>query len=154
MEAGFSSQNGDRAWVYTGEQRSVVHFFFVGERIQCKGYSKRNVFCLLLEVFVAWTSSALMVDVLLMKRLKRKCGSGRDNSRKTPVLRVSTHWYNEETSVSMLVEDMSINICFFPSRFEYHMFYVSYTFGTYLLTALFSCVFFFFFLEKLHSSGL
>jgi hypothetical protein len=34
-------------------------------------------------------------------------------------------------SVTMLVDDMSRNKCFF--RFEYHMFYVLYPFVTYLL---------------------
>jgi hypothetical protein len=29
---------------------------------------------------------------LMTKRLKRWCGSGRGNSQKTSVLRVSTHW--------------------------------------------------------------
>jgi hypothetical protein len=43
-------------------------------------------------------------------------------------------------SVSMLVEDMSRNKCFF-FRFEYHMFYVLYPFVTYLLTVphIFNC---------------
>jgi hypothetical protein len=37
-EAGFSTQNGDRALgCTTEEQRSVV--IFVGKRTQCKGYS-------------------------------------------------------------------------------------------------------------------
>jgi hypothetical protein len=49
-------------------------------------------------------------------------------------LRVSTQWSNDGTSVSMLVEDMSRNKCFFFSRFEYHMFYVLDPFVTYLLT--------------------
>jgi hypothetical protein len=48
------------------------------------------------------------------------------------VLCVSTHWQSDGTSVSVLVEDMSRNKCFF--RFEYHVFYVLYQFVTYLLT--------------------
>jgi hypothetical protein len=39
-----------------------------------------------------------------------------------------------ETSVSMLVEDMSRNKCFLFLRLEYHMFYVLYPFVAYLLT--------------------
>jgi hypothetical protein len=74
-----------------------------------------------------------MADVSLMtKRLKRRCRSGWDKSQKTSMLRVSTHWESDGTSVSMLVEDKSRNKCFF-SRLEYHMFYVLYPFVTYLL---------------------
>jgi hypothetical protein len=47
------------------------------------------------------------------------------------MLRVSTHCYSDETSVSMLVEGMTGNV---SSRLEYHMFYVLYPFLTYLLT--------------------
>jgi hypothetical protein len=46
---------------------------------------------------------------------------------------VSKCWQSNETSVSMLVEDMSRNVL---SRFEYHMFYVLYPFVTYILTLL------------------
>jgi hypothetical protein len=41
-----------------------------------------------------------------------------------------------EKVLSMLVKDMSRNICFFFSMFEYLMFYVLYPFVTYLLTPL------------------
>jgi hypothetical protein len=37
----------------TGEQLSLVRFFFVGKWTQCKGYSLRIVSCLRWEVFVA-----------------------------------------------------------------------------------------------------
>jgi hypothetical protein len=74
-----------------------------------------------------------VTDVSLMtKRLKRRCGSGWDNSQKTSMLRVSAHWYSDGTSVSMLMEAMPRNNCF--RRFEYHMFYVLYPFVTCLLT--------------------
>jgi hypothetical protein len=46
--------------------------------------------------------------------------------------RVSTHWQSDGASVSMLAEDMSRNKGF--STFDYHIFYVLYTFVTYLLT--------------------
>jgi hypothetical protein len=48
------------------------------------------------------------------------------------VLQVSTLWKSDGTSVSVLVEDVSRNKCFFP-RFEYHMIYVLYPFVTCLL---------------------
>jgi hypothetical protein len=51
----------------------------------------------------------------MTKRLKRTCRSGWDNSQKTSMLRVSTHWKSDGTSVSMLGEDMSRNKCFFFS---------------------------------------
>jgi hypothetical protein len=34
-----------------------------------------------------------------------RCGSGRDNSQKTSLMRVSTHWWSDGTSVSVSVED-------------------------------------------------
>jgi hypothetical protein len=55
-----------------------------------------------------------------------------DNSQKTSVLRVSTNWKSNWTSVSMLVEDLSRNKVF--SRIKYRMFCVLYPFVTYLLT--------------------
>jgi hypothetical protein len=50
----------------------------------------------------------------MTKKLKRRCGSGWDNAQKTSMLRVSTHWQSDGTSVSILVEDMSRNEGFFP----------------------------------------
>jgi hypothetical protein len=44
--------------------------------------------------------------------------------KNTFMLRVSTNWLIEGTSVSMLMEDMLRNKMFFPPRFDYHMFYV------------------------------
>jgi hypothetical protein len=35
-----------------------------------------------------------MANVSMMKRLKRRCGRARENSQKTSMLRVSTHWDN------------------------------------------------------------
>jgi hypothetical protein len=50
---------------------------------------------------------------LMMRRLKRRCGSGWDNSQNTCMLRVLTHWWDYETGVSVLV-DMSRTKCCFP----------------------------------------
>jgi hypothetical protein len=46
---------------------------------------------------------------LVTKGLKPSCGSGSDDGRKTFMLRVSTHWQSDGTSVPLLVEDMSRN---------------------------------------------
>jgi hypothetical protein len=51
---------------------------------------------------------------------------------KTSILRVSTHWQSEGTSISTLVEALSRNKCF--SRLEYHIFYVLNLFVAYLLS--------------------
>jgi hypothetical protein len=67
---------------------------------------------------------------LMMQRLEQKCGSDRDNSQKTSMLRVLLHWQSDGTSVSMLVEDMSRNKCFF----HVGILHVLYPFVTYLLT--------------------
>jgi hypothetical protein len=40
-------------------QLPVMRFFFAGKRTRCKGYLKRNVPCLCLEVFVAYSGSKL-----------------------------------------------------------------------------------------------
>jgi hypothetical protein len=48
-----------------------------------------------------------------------------ENSRKTSMLRVSTHWESDGASVSVLVEDMSRNKCVFQDRISH---------VTYLLT--------------------
>jgi hypothetical protein len=51
----------------------------------------------------------LVANVSLMtKRLKRRCENGGDNSQMTSMLQVSTQWLSDGTSVSMLVEDMSV----------------------------------------------
>jgi hypothetical protein len=58
--------------------------------------------------------------LLITKRLKRRCGSGWDNSWNTSVLRVSTPWYRNGTSVSMwricreiiVFTGFEYNVCF------------------------------------------
>jgi hypothetical protein len=55
------------------------------------------------------TGSRNVANISLMtKRLKRTCGSGRENSQNISMLRVSTHWWSDGTSVSMSVEDRSV----------------------------------------------
>jgi hypothetical protein len=45
--------------------------------------------------------------------------------KKTSVLRISTRWKSDRTNVSMLIEDMSRNKCFFPgSNFTCFTFYI------------------------------
>jgi hypothetical protein len=51
--------------------------------------------------------------------------------KKTSMLRVSTHWLSDGTSVPISVEDMpEINVFL---RFEYYMLYILYLFVTYVL---------------------
>jgi hypothetical protein len=54
----------------------------------------------------------------MTKKLKRRCRRGSDDSQKTSVLRVSTHWWGNVTSVAVLVEhtNMSRTKCFFRVR--------------------------------------
>jgi hypothetical protein len=57
--------------------------FFVRKRTQCKGYSQRNVPSLRSEVFVVYSGSQLDREILWRtKSLKRRRGSGWDNSQK------------------------------------------------------------------------
>jgi hypothetical protein len=70
---------------------------------------------------------------LMTKRLKQRCRSGWDNSKKISVRRVSRHWWSDGTSISVLVGNMSSDKCLL-STFEYHVFYVLYPFVSYLVT--------------------
>jgi hypothetical protein len=56
---------------------------------------------------------------LITRGLKRMCGSGWDNSQKTSMLPVSTHWQSDVASLSVLVEDMWRNKCFFQVRISH-----------------------------------
>jgi hypothetical protein len=122
-ETGFSSQNGDRDWeVYY--RRAAVFYEF----LWAKGLSAKDIHKEMFPVCGGkWLSckagwqlgqeiATLVAHVSLMtKRWKRRRGSGRDNSQKTSVVRVSTHG----TSVSVLVEDMSRNTCFLQTRISH-----------------------------------
>jgi hypothetical protein len=110
--------------VYTTEEgRSVVRFCGQKDPMQ-KMFIKK---CFLITIgsicrikrFTAGSKNVANGS-LMTKRLKRRCGSGWDNSEKTCMLRVSG------TSVSMLVEDMSRSKCFFVpgSNITYFTFYV------------------------------
>jgi hypothetical protein len=74
------------------EQRFIVRFLWA------KGLDAKDIHK---EMFPVYGGKSLwrkavqnrVADVSLMtKRLKRRCGSCRDNSQKISVLRVSTHW--------------------------------------------------------------
>jgi hypothetical protein len=99
----------------TKEQRSVVHFLWAkGLNVKDSHKEMFPVYggkCLSCKVVHSWVAKVS----LMTKRLKRRCGSGWDNSEKTSMLRVSTHWESDGTSVSMSVEDTSRNKCFFPA---------------------------------------
>jgi hypothetical protein len=76
----------------TEEQRSVVRF------VWAKGLGAKDIYK---EVFPVYGGKCLsrkavcnwVTNVSLMtRRLKRRRGSGRDNSQKTAMLRVAAHW--------------------------------------------------------------
>jgi hypothetical protein len=118
-EPGFSSKNGDRAWGLYYSRTPFCFAFFSGQKV-----SKQKIFIKKRFSFTVGSvcrvkrftrGSRNMENILFMtQRFKLRRGSGWDNSRKTSILRVSTLWYSDGTSVSMLVEDMSRNKCYFP----------------------------------------
>jgi hypothetical protein len=71
-----------------------------------------------LHLFGPLTNTLVASVSLMTKRLKRRCGSGWENSQNTSMLLVLTHRQSDGTRVSMLVEDMSRKFFF---RFEYHV---------------------------------
>jgi hypothetical protein len=91
-EAGFSSQNYDRAWVMYYRRTSFCCAFLRSKGLTAKDIHK--------EMFPVYGGKCLsrkavhnwVANVSLMKRWKRRCGSGWDNRQKSFVLRVSTHW--------------------------------------------------------------
>jgi hypothetical protein len=67
--------------------------FLWAEGLNAKDINKEmfNVYggkCLSCRAVHNWVANVS----LMTKRFKRRCGSGRDNSQKTSVLWVSTHW--------------------------------------------------------------
>jgi hypothetical protein len=90
-KAGFSSQNGHVLEHTIEEQRSVVFLWTKGFNVKDIHKEMFPVYggkCLLHKAIHNW-----MANVSLMtKKLKRRCGSGRDNTRKTNMLLVLTHW--------------------------------------------------------------
>jgi hypothetical protein len=108
----------------TEEQRSVVRFLWA---------KALNAKCFHIEMFSVYGGKCLLrkgvhncvANVsLMMKRLKRRCGSGGDNSQKTSMLRVSTHWQSDGTSVSVLMENMSRIKCFSGANITFFTFYI------------------------------
>jgi hypothetical protein len=76
----------------TEQQRSVVRVLCAKE-LNAKDIHKEifhvyGVKCLLSKAVQNWEANVS----LMTKRLKWSCGSGGDNSQKTSMLRVSTHW--------------------------------------------------------------
>jgi hypothetical protein len=91
-EAGFGGQNGDRAWgVYY--QRAVL----------CVQKQNLNAKEIHNEAFPVYCRKCLsreafhncVANVSQMKKLKRRCGSGWENSQNTSILRISTHWQGD-----------------------------------------------------------
>jgi hypothetical protein len=92
-EAGFSSQNSDCAWgVYYRRVAFSCAFLWVKELnakdIHKEMFSVYDGKFLSFKAVHNWVASVS----LMRKRLTRRCGSSWDNSQKTPLLRVSTHW--------------------------------------------------------------
>jgi hypothetical protein len=77
----------------TEEQRFVVRFFrghkASMQRILIKMLSVYGGKCSSRKAVHSWVANVS----LMASRLKRRCGNGWDNSRKTCMLRVSTHWF-------------------------------------------------------------
>jgi hypothetical protein len=85
----------------------------------------------LVKRFTAGSRDVALVT-LMTKRLKRRCGSGWDNSQ-----RLLCSGFRRTGKAMGQVCQCWWRICREAnvfSRFEYHMFYVLYQFGTYLLT--------------------
>jgi hypothetical protein len=61
----------------------------------------------------------------MTKRLKRRCRSGWYKSQNTTVLRVLMLWYSNGISMSVLVEDISRNKCFFQVRISHVLHFIS-----------------------------
>jgi hypothetical protein len=94
-EGAISSQIGDRTWgVYSYYWRVAFWCAF----LWAKGLNAKDIHNEMFPVYGGKCLSRKAVhnwvpNVLLMtKWLKRRCRSGRYNSRKTSMLRVSTHW--------------------------------------------------------------
>jgi hypothetical protein len=84
---------------------------------------------LLSKAFHNWVANVSWMT----KKLKRRCGIDWDNSQKTSMLRVTDKAMGKAYQYWRKICE---EICFFPPSFEYHIFYVSYPFVTYLLTLL------------------
>jgi hypothetical protein len=96
-EAGFSSQNGDRAWRVYCRRAVFCCAFFCGQKDSVQKTFIKKYFLFtdgsVCRVKRFTTESRNVADFLLttrLKRLKRRRGSGWDNSQKTSMLRVST----------------------------------------------------------------
>jgi hypothetical protein len=102
----------------TIEEHISVLRFICGKKDSMQRVFITKISCLRWEVSVAQSGSHMGREILSWTfEIRRWCptrwGRGWDNSQKTSMLRVSTHWQSDGTSVSMFVEDMSWNACSF-----------------------------------------
>jgi hypothetical protein len=133
-EAGFGSKNGDLAWeVYYRRAAFCYEVFLWAIELNAKDINKEMfpVYgweCLSRKAVHNWVTNVSMMT----KRLKRRCGSGWDNSQillccefrltGKATGQVYQCWWRICREIKVL------------SRLEYHMLYVLYPFVTYLLT--------------------
>jgi hypothetical protein len=123
-EAGFSSKNGDRAWRVYYQRAAFSCLFFYGQEDSMPRMLMKKCFLFMVGSVCRVKQSQLGREILWRTFKSRRwwptrCGSGWDNSQKTSVFRVSTHWESDGTSVSKLVDDMSRKKCFFQVRISH-----------------------------------
>jgi hypothetical protein len=116
-EPGLSSPNGDRAWRVYYWRAAFSCAFLWAKGLNAKDIHKKSLLFRVGSVcrvrkFTTESRNSIK-DVRKPEIRKRRCGSGWDNSQNTSMLQISTHWESDGTSVSMLVERMSRNECFF-----------------------------------------
>jgi hypothetical protein len=88
-EAGFSNQNCDRDWGTYYRRAAFCCAFSEGKRVfikKCFLFTVGSV-CLVKQFITKWKAFRWR-----RRGLKLSCRSGWDNSQKTSMLRVSTHW--------------------------------------------------------------
>jgi hypothetical protein len=133
-EARFSSQNGDRAWGIYYRGAAFCCVFFVGKRTE-KDIHKEMFHVYGGKCVTRFTTGSRnsLQDVRKSQMMKRRCGSGWDK-------RLLRCGFRRTGKAMGQVYQCWWRICreinVFSSRFEYRMFYVLYSFVTYLLTIL------------------
>jgi hypothetical protein len=85
-EARFSRQNGYRRAVFCSAFFILQGKLLIANDINKETFPLYGGKCLSLKTVNSWVTNVS----LMTKKLKRRCGSGSDNSKKTSVLRVST----------------------------------------------------------------
>jgi hypothetical protein len=84
-------------------------------------------------VFVALSGSLVVSNRFADDELERRCGSGRDNSKKKDLYAADFGALTKRWDKCINVGGGYVEKCFFH-RFEYRTFYVLYPFVTYILT--------------------